>query len=155
VPTLVDHLPSSILVLVLDCRQGGIAERVADAIRAGRLPHLEMLSLNFNHFGDEGFSALASAVSAVSGSLTEISLNSTAVSTEGALALARALPALGRLSSLSMWGNSRAGPEGGAAIVDALPTTIRRIWLSGNRVGVPGAQALATSLPRLHLLWEA
>jgi hypothetical protein len=133
-------------------------QRLAEALTAGALPRLTLLSLDNMHVGEAGASALAAALDrGALPRLESLFLNNTGIGDAGLVALAPALRRRPALECLYLYGNPF-GDEGLAALVappppagaPPLPTEglkkLRTLYLDYTQVSDAGCAALATAL---------
>ncbi|MEZ5421045.1 MAG: globin domain-containing protein [Vicinamibacterales bacterium] len=113
---------------------------------SNRFASLESLGLASNDVGAQGAMALASAPAARR--LKRLDLSDNALGDAGLAALLGA-PYLSRLRSLNVTQNGLTAA--GVVLLGGAPPELADLDLSANTLGLPGAQALAATLPRLRI----
>jgi Ran GTPase-activating protein (RanGAP) involved in mRNA processing and transport len=110
-------------------------------------PHVTVMKLCYNNLGDEGVAVLASGI-ADHPSLESLDLGFNNVGDDGCRALARAIPVDdGRVWTIHMAGNL-IGEDGAMTLADLIRKRccVRKLYLSGNRLGPSGVRALAMAI---------
>jgi uncharacterized protein (TIGR02996 family) len=104
------------------------------------LPSLEVLDLDFNDVGDEGW--LAMVGSGKLARFTELRLQRCQLGDASALPMWTAPARLDALRTLDL-SHNRLGPATARALAAAAPAGLRTLWLYGNPLGDEGVRALA------------
>lgn len=149
--SLAAGLKSNTSLRVLDLTGNGLDDEAITTLAEGvARSQLDLLTLDFNAFGDVGVAALSNML-AHHPTLRELHLFGNRVTGEGARHLAAALRTNSSLSTLILSFN-QIGDSGAVALAEALTvnTTLTQLWFPSNSVGASGIEAFARYLPEMN-----
>ena len=150
---LLKALMSHYSLQVLDLTGNGITDAGLAVMSEGLLKRnkkvLEVLTLDFNSFGDKGISHFSKSLRH-NVHLKELSFFGNEIGAVGAVHLAHSLARNTCLESLILSFN-HIGDAGVAALAQALTvnTTLKKIWFPSNSFSLEGLEAFAGSLPHM------